>query len=62
MPTKLKAAMKHPYSVPAKKNSNAAYNQLNSIMQNILSAAQKGQNVNSQIDNGKQKFDAAWKQ
>ncbi|NRN94595.1 hypothetical protein IMAU30143_02007 [Lactobacillus helveticus] len=62
MPTKLKSATKHLYSVPAEKNSNAAYNQLNSIMQNILSAAQKGQNVNSQIDNGKQKFDAAWKQ
>ena len=31
-------------------------------MQNILAAAQKGQNINSQIDNGKQKFDAAWKQ
>ena len=54
--------MKHLYSVPAKKNSNTAYNQLDSIMQNILSAAQKGQNVNSKIDNGKQKFDAAWKQ
>ena len=62
MPTKLKSATKHLYSVPAEKNSNAAYNQLNSIMQNILSAAQKGQNVNSQIDNGKQKFDATWKQ
>ena len=62
MPTKLKSATKHLYSVPAEKNSNAAYNQLNSIMQNILSATQKGQNVNSQIDNGKQKFDAAWKQ
>lgn len=62
LPAKLSQAMKHLYSVPAEKNSNAAYGQLNSIMQNILSAAQKGQNVNNQIEAGKQKFDAAWKQ
>ncbi|GMM19846.1 extracellular solute-binding protein [Lactobacillus amylovorus subsp. amylovorus] len=62
LPAKLEDSMKHLYSVPVSKNSNAAYQQLNSIMQNILSAAQKGQNVNSQINAGKQKFDAAWKQ
>lgn len=62
LPAKLSQAMKHLYSVPAEKNSNAAYGQLNSIMQNILSAAQKGQNVNNQSEAGKQKFDAAWKQ
>ena len=31
-------------------------------MQNILIAAQKHQSVNTQINQGKQKFDAAWKQ
>ncbi|MBC9703324.1 MAG: extracellular solute-binding protein [Leuconostoc sp.] len=62
LPAKLEDSMKNLYSVPVSKNSNAAFQQLNSIMQNILAAAQKGQNVNSQIDNGKQKFDAAWKQ
>ncbi len=43
-------------------NATAAYSQLNSIMQNILSAAAKKQSVNSQITAGKAKFDAAWKQ
>ncbi|KRL61815.1 glycerol-3-phosphate ABC transporter [Lactobacillus psittaci DSM 15354] len=55
-------AMKKLYSVPVAKNSNAAYSQLNSIMQTILASAAKKQNVNSQITAGKAKFDAAWKQ
>lgn len=54
--------MKNLYSVPVAKNSNAAFQQLSSIQQNIYAAAQKGQNINSQIEAGKQKFDAAWKQ
>lgn len=62
LPAKLEDSMKHLYSVPVSKNSNAAFQQLNSILQNIFAAAQKGQNTNSQIDAGKQKFDAAWKQ
>ena len=62
LPAKLSTVMKHLYSVPVEKNSNAAYAQLNSIMQTILSAAQKHQNVNNAINEGKQKFDAAWKQ
>lgn len=62
LPAKLSTAMQHLYSVPVEKNSNAAYTQLNSIMQNILSAAEKGQNVNNAINSGKSKFDAAWKQ
>lgn len=62
LPAKLEDAMKNLYSVPVAKNSNAAYNQLSSILQNIFAAAQKGQNTNSQINTGKQKFDAAWKQ
>lgn len=62
LPAKLQDAMKNSYSVPVAKNSNAAYNQLNSILQNIFAAAQKGQNTNIQINTGKQKFDAAWKQ
>lgn len=62
LPAKLQDAMKHLYSVPVAKNSNAAYQQLDSIQQNIYAAAEKGQNINSQIEAGKQKFDAAWKQ
>lgn len=62
LPAKLSSAMKNLYSVPVEKNSNAAYSQLNTIMQTILAAAQKNQNVNTQITNGKAKFDAAWKQ
>ena len=62
LPAKLSTVMKNLYSVPIEKNSNAAYAQLNSIMQTILSAAQKHQNVNNAINEGKQKFDAAWKQ
>ena len=62
LPAKLQDAMKNLYSVPVAKNSNAAYNQLNSILQNIFAAAQKGQNTNIQINTGKQTFDAAWKQ
>ena len=62
LPAKLEDAMKHLYSVPVAKNSNAAFQQLSSIQQNIYAAAQKGQNINSQIEAGKQKFDAAWKQ
>ena len=54
--------MKYLYSVPVEKNSNATYSQLNSIIQTILSAAQKNQNVNNAINAGKTKFDAAWKQ
>lgn len=62
LPAKLSTAMKHLYSIPVEKNSDAAYTQLNGIMQTILSAAQKHQNVNNAINEGKQKFDAAWKQ
>ena len=62
LPAKLQDAMKHLYSVPVAKNSNAAFQQLSSIQQNIYAAAEKGQNINSQIEAGKQKFDAAWKQ
>lgn len=62
LPAKLESAMKHLYSIPVEKNSNAAYSQLDSILQNIFSAAQKGQNVNNAINTGKSKFEAAWKQ
>ncbi|MDF7672713.1 extracellular solute-binding protein [Lactobacillus sp. ESL0701] len=50
------------YSVPVIKDSGATYSQLPAIMQAILSAAQKKQNVNNAINTGKTKFDAAWKQ
>lgn len=62
LPAKLESAMKYLYSVPVAKNSNAAYQQLNPVMQTILSAAQKKRNVNNAIKAGKSKFDAAWKQ
>ena len=62
LPKLIDKATANVYSVPAEKNSNAAYNALNPILQNILIAAQKHQNVNTQINQGKQKFDAAWKQ
>ncbi|MGQ5708635.1 extracellular solute-binding protein [Lactobacillus sp. PSON] len=62
LPAKLESAMKHLYSIPVEKNSNAAYSQLDSILQNIFSAAQKGQNINNAINTGKSKFEAAWKQ
>lgn len=62
LPKIIDKATANVYSIPAEKNSNAAYNALNPIMQNILIAAQKHQNVNTQINQGKQKFDAAWKQ
>ena len=54
LPAKLEDAMKHLYSVPVAKNSNAAFQQLSSIQQNIYASAQKGQNINSQINAGKQ--------
>ncbi|RVU73356.1 extracellular solute-binding protein [Lactobacillus xujianguonis] len=62
LPAELDTAMEHLYSVPVAKNSNSTFSQLGSIMQTILSAAQKGQNINTAINNGKAKFDAAWKQ
>lgn len=62
LPAKLSSAMKNLYSLPVEKDSNAAYAQLNSIMQTILSSAQKKQNVNNAINEGKSKFDSAWKQ
>ncbi|RMC25805.1 MULTISPECIES: extracellular solute-binding protein [unclassified Lactobacillus] len=62
LPAKLEDAMKNLYSIPVVKDAGAAYGQLNPIMQNILAAAQKNQDVNSAIDSGKSKFAAAWKQ
>lgn len=62
LPAILDKAMTKLYSVPVTKNSNSAFTQLNPIMQSILSAAAKKQNINGQIQNGKAKFDSAWKQ
>lgn len=62
VPAQLNKAMKHLYSVPVVKNSNAAYTQLNPIMQSIFAKAKKGQNWNSAIDAGKTKFQSAWNQ
>lgn len=62
VPAQLTKAMKNLYSVPVVKNSNAAYTQLNSIMQSIFAKAKKGQNWNSAIDAGKTKFQSAWNQ
>ncbi|KRL61814.1 extracellular solute-binding protein [Lactobacillus psittaci] len=55
-------AMKHLYSVPVAKNSNAAYTQAGSNLEAILAAAAKKQNYNSLIKQGQAKLDAAWKQ
>ena len=54
--------MKHLYSVTVAKNSDSAYNGMNQIMENILIAANKHQNVNAQIKAGQQKLDSAWRQ
>ncbi|BDR60002.1 extracellular solute-binding protein [Lactobacillus xylocopicola] len=62
LPAKLESAMENLYSIPVIKDSGAAYGQLNPIMQTIMSAAQKHQDVNGAINTGKNKFDAAWKQ
>lgn len=62
LPAKLEDAMKNLYSVPVVKDAGAAYGQLNPIMQNILAAAQKKQDVDNTINSGKAKFAAAWKQ
>ena len=62
LPAKLEDAMANLYSVPIIKNAGAAYGNLNPVMQNILAAAQKKQNVDDAIKTGKTKFDAAWKQ
>jgi len=62
LPAKLEDAMANLYSVPIIKNAGAAYGNLNPVMQNILAAAQKKQNVDDAIKSGKTKFDAAWKQ
>ncbi|MGO2722566.1 MAG: extracellular solute-binding protein [Lactobacillus sp.] len=61
-PAILGKAMTNLYSLPVTKNSNAVYGQLNVFLQNIFTAAQKHQNVNTQIGTAKAKFDAAWKQ
>ncbi len=61
VPAQLAKTTKHLYSVPVTKDSNAAYGQLNTIMQTIFAQAQKG-NWDSAITAGKAKFDSSWKQ
>lgn len=61
LPQQVEAATKHLYSIPVTKNANAAYSDMNSIMQNILSHAKKG-NINSLIKQGESQFKAAWNQ
>ncbi|MCT7680534.1 MAG: extracellular solute-binding protein, partial [Lactobacillus crispatus] len=58
----LKDAMKRLYSVPVEKNSNAAYVQAGSNLENILIAAGKKQNYNNLIKQGQAKLENAWKQ
>ncbi|WEV43894.1 extracellular solute-binding protein [Lactobacillus sp. ESL0684] len=64
LPAKLETITKanEMYSVPVIKNAGATYSQLKPIMQSILSAAQKKQNMKTAIKTGKTKFDAAWQQ
>ncbi|MES5130112.1 extracellular solute-binding protein [Lactobacillus mulieris] len=61
-PAILKAAMQHLYSVPVEKNSNAAYIQAGSNLENILIAAGKKQNYSGLIKQGQTKLENAWKQ
>ncbi|KRM48955.1 hypothetical protein FC45_GL001120 [Lactobacillus jensenii DSM 20557] len=61
-PAILKDAMKRLYSVPVEKNSNAAYVQAGSNLENILIAAGKKQNYNNLIKQGQAKLENAWKQ
>ncbi|MBD5430696.1 extracellular solute-binding protein [Lactobacillus sp.] len=62
VPAQLSKAMKNLYSVPVVTNSNAAYTELNPIMQNILAQAKKGKSWNSQIEAGKTKLQSTWNQ
>ncbi|MDF7638221.1 extracellular solute-binding protein [Lactobacillus sp. ESL0791] len=62
LPAQLENAMTDLYSVPVVKDAGATYGLLNPIMQNILAAAQKKQNIDNAIKSGKTKFDASWKQ
>lgn len=61
VPAQVEAATKNLYTVPVTKNSNAAYQQMNTIMQNILSHAKNG-NINSLIKQGESQFKNAWNQ
>lgn len=61
VPAQVEAATKNLYTVPVTKNSNAAYQQMNTIMQNILSHAKNG-NFNSLIKQGESQFKNAWNQ
>lgn len=61
-PAILKTAMQHLYSVPVEKNSNAAYIQAGSNLENILIAAGKKQNYSGLIKQGQTKLENAWKQ
>lgn len=61
VPAQVEASTKHLYSVPVTKNSNAAYQEMNTIMQDILSHAKDG-NVNSLIKKGESQFKNAWNQ
>ena len=61
VPAQVEAATKNLYTVPVTKNSNAAYQQMNTIMQNILSHAKNG-NLNSLIKQGESQFKNAWNQ
>lgn len=62
VPAQLAKTSKYLYFVPVINNATSAYDQVNSNMQAILALAQKKQNWNPAIEQGKQKFDAAWKQ
>lgn len=61
VPAQVEAATKNLYSIPVTKNSNAAYQEMNTIMQNILSHAKDG-NINSLIKQGESQFKSAWNQ
>ena len=62
IPAILSKTSKHLYFLPVTKNSITAYDQVNTNMQTILAKAAKKQSGTSDIQTGKNKLDASWKQ
>lgn len=61
VPAQVQAATKNLYTIPVEKNSNAAYQEMNTIMQNILSHAKNGK-LSSLIEQGESQFKSSWNQ
>ena len=61
VPAQVAAATKNLYSIPVTKNSNAAFQEVNTIMQDILSHAKDG-NMKSLLKKGEAQFKSVWNQ